>query len=227
MTVATPSPPLVRRATPPETEVGRVLLRGVPWSLYEQLLDLIGDGPQRMTYDNGLLEVEMPSRPHEHCKWIAGRFVEAYMDAFGVGYEAEVSTTWRREPEGGGLEADESYYIKNLAAVAGKDEIDLAVDPPPDLAIEIDLSPPALEKISVYGRLGVPEVWRWRNGELAVLERQADGSYARREQSLALPGFPLEKLAKELARSPHEHQSQAVREFRDWCGQQARHVQRP
>ena len=143
----------------------RLTLRGVSWSLYDQLLAVVGDGLPRMTYDRGLLELEMPSKTHETLKWIAGRFIEAYAEESGVDYDAAGSTTWRRAAIQGGLEADESYYIQNYARVRGR-EVDLSVDPPPDLAIEIDLSPPDIEKSSVYARLGVPEIWRWRDGRL-------------------------------------------------------------
>src|SRR5438105_3883440 len=123
-----------------EAVAHRLTLRGVPWSLYEQLLAAIGDGLPRMTYDRGMLELEMLSEQHEALKWIAGRFIEAYAEESGIDYRATGSTTWRREAIEGGLEADESYYIQNYQRVRGR-EVDLEVDPPPDLAVEIDLSP--------------------------------------------------------------------------------------
>ena len=39
-----------------------------------------------------------------------------------------------------GLEPDQCYYIQNEGKVWGKDHIDLQIDPPPDLAIEIDIT---------------------------------------------------------------------------------------
>jgi Uma2 family endonuclease len=191
----------------------RVALRGVPWHVYDQLLAVVGDGLPRMTYDRGLLEIEMPSRTHEALKWMAGRFIEAYAEETGIDYEPTGSTTWRREVIEGGLEADESYYIQNYARVRGR-EVDLAVDPPPDLAVEIDLSPPEVEKASVYARLGVPEIWRWRDGRMAVLARQPDGTYAERQQSIALPAFPLGELAAALGQYPQADPARAVADFR-------------
>lgn len=209
--VAAPPPPPAD--APDELVVQRVALRGVPWSFYDQLLTVIGDGPQRVTYDRGRLEIETPSKRHETLKWIAGRFIEAFADEADIDYEAAGSTTWRRAAVEGGLEADESYYIQNVNVVAGRD-VDLTVDPPPDLAVEIDLSPPEVEKASVYARLGVPEIWRWRNRQLVVLIRRADGTYAEGAQSAALPGFPLAALATALAQYPHVTSKQAVAEFR-------------
>jgi Uma2 family endonuclease len=91
---------------------------------------------------------------------------------------------------------------------------DLAVDPPPDLAIEIDISAPEFEKASVYARLGVPEIWRWRHGRLAVLERQSLGGYTERQTSVALPDFPLNELAAALAAYPEIDSARSVALFR-------------
>lgn len=225
MSVAAKSiPPVVERLPLAEERAGSVLLRGVSWATYEHLLNLVGDGPHRLTYDSGLLEIEMPSRAHEHAKFLAGQFVVAYLQEFGIAYEAEMSTTWRREP-GGGLEADESYYLANVEKIRGK-EIDLAIDPPPDLAIEIDLSVPLLEKASIYAKLGVPEIWRWRDGRLLVFERAGE-HYAERTGSAAIPGFPLDRLASALERLPHPDQAAVVMEFRRWCRDRATVVNAP
>src|ERR1700735_3562914 len=106
-------------AAPRETVVHRLTLRGVPWSLYDQLLAVVGDGLPRMTYDRGLLELERPSKTHETLKWIAGRFIEAYAEESGIDYDAAGGTTWRRAAIEGGLEADESYYFQNYQRVRG------------------------------------------------------------------------------------------------------------
>lgn len=191
----------------------RVALTNVPWHVYDQLLAVVGNGLPRMTYDRGRLEIEMPSEQHEVMKWMAGRFIEAYAEETGVGYKAVGSTTWRREAIDGGLEADESYYVQNYARVRGR-QVDLAIDPPPDLAVEIDLSPPEVEKASVYARLGVPEIWRWRDGRLAVFARQPDDTYAERQQSIALPAFPIAELAAVLGQYPQVDPAEAVAAFR-------------
>lgn len=202
------------RAPPSEDIiVHRLTLRGVPWPLYAQLLEVVGNGLPRMTYDRGMLEMEMPSERHEALRWIAGRFIEAYAEESGIDYKAVGSTTWRRQAIEGGLEADESYYIPNYGRVRGR-ETDLAVDPPPDLAVEIDLNPPDVEKTSVYARLGVPEIWRWRDARLAVLARQSDGTYAERERSIALPEFPLAELAAALQEYPQADPARTVAAFR-------------
>lgn len=213
VTTTLPAPPLMEDSPPQEFVAHRLALRGVSWALYDQLLKLAGNGLPRMTYDQGTLEMEMPSKRHEALKWIVGRFIEAYAEESGIDYEAAGSTTWRREAVAGGLEADESYYIQNFEKVHGR-EVDLAVDPPPDLAVEIDLSPPEVEKASVYARLCVPEIWRWRSGRLAALVRQPDGGYIERATSAALPSFPLADLTVALEDYPRVAAAHAVAAFR-------------
>ncbi len=228
MVPTAPAPTSVRPATtvsagPGETVVHRLTLRGIPWSLYDQLVAVVGNGLPRMTYDRGSLEMEMPSQTHEALKWIAGRFVEAYAEESGIDYDAASSTTWRRQTIEGGLEADGSYYIQNYLRVRGR-EVDLAIDPPPDLVIEIDLSPPDVEKTSIYARLGVPEIWRWRDGRLVVLASQSTGSYVERERSLALPDFPLDDLAGVLGRYPGADPARSVALFRRRLREKLGHV---
>jgi Uma2 family endonuclease len=200
-------------AAPAEIVVHRLTLRGISWSLYEQLLAAVGDGLPRMTYDRGMLEMEMLSQRHEALNWIAGRFIEAFADELGIDYMPVGSMTWRRQAIEGGLEPDESYYFQNYARVCGR-EIDLETGPAPDLAVEIDLSRPDVEKASIYARLGVPEIWRWRNGRLIVLGLQPDASYAELERSISLPDFPLDELAAALAQVPQSEPARAVAAFR-------------
>src|SRR5947209_16725400 len=92
-----PSVPPTPAVPAQEEVVRRITLRGIPWSVYEQLLAVLGNGLPRMTYDRGMLEMEMPSKRHEALKWIAGRFIEAYAEESGIDYEPTGRTTWQRE----------------------------------------------------------------------------------------------------------------------------------
>ena len=96
------------------------------------------------------------------------------------------STTWNREDLTKGVEADECYYIQNEPAIRGRMKIDLGVDPPPDLAIEIDIASLSLSRLPLYSALGVPEVWRFDGQQLTFLKLAA-GEYQEIEQSIALP----------------------------------------
>ena len=201
----------------------RAVLRGVSWDDYLRIEDereVRGIGG-RFTYDDGLLEIEMESHKHGRLEFAAVRLIVAYMDENLIDYVGCGHFTMRSEVVKGSVQADGSFYIAGRLAVATKEEVDLAVDPPPDLAVEIDLSPPKLHKAGVYARLGVPEIWRWRDGRLAVNLRRDDGSYAEAAKSAALPDFPLEELAAELALVPHGDEAAHARDFRRRCRDRA------
>jgi Uma2 family endonuclease len=115
------------------------------------------------------------------------------------------------------LEPDECYYIANEPRVRGKDDLDLAVDPPPDLAIEIDISSSSIDQLAIYASLGVPEVWLCRGTAIHVYALQAEGSYERRDRSLAFPFLPPEGLQRFLDRRDALDENSLLREFVDWA----------
>jgi len=126
------------------------------------------------------------------------------------------STTLKAEWEERGLEADESYYIANESRVRGRDEIDLRVDPPPDLAIEVDISSSSLDQLSIYADLGVPEVWLYDGSLLKVHQLQSDGKYVQQARSPAFPFLPLEEIERFLARRNDTDETTWIRSFRAW-----------
>ena len=166
----------------------RVVLRGVGWGGYEALLAMIGDGRVRITYDRGDAELMSPSYHHENSKKLLGWMIETVAEELDIDYEAAGSTTWRKEAVDRGLEADECFYFTNLERIREKrNRIDLTVDPPPDLAVEVEISRSALSRMGVYAALGVPEVWRF-DGETLVIERLgAGGEYQPVDLSPGLP----------------------------------------
>src|SRR5919112_5545286 len=130
----------------------RVLLRNISWETYERLLDERGDSRvPRLAYDWGDLEIMSPSSEHESVAYFVAVLAEEMrVNAYGVG-----STTYRRGDIGRGFEPDASFYIRNEERIRGKPRIDLSVDPPPDLVIEVDITSPSLDKFPIYARLGV------------------------------------------------------------------------
>jgi Uma2 family endonuclease len=193
----------------------RVVIRNLSWETYETLLRERGDEGPRMAFDGGTLEVMSPSSKHEKLKTVLARLVEAFSEELNIDIGSTGSTTFKSQLKEKGLEPDESYYIQNEARVRGK-EIDLAVDPPPDLAIEIDLRSSALDKLKIYEALGVPEVWS-HDGERVVVHRlQASGQFAVSDSSAALPELPMAELGRFLERIGTESETGIVRAFRSW-----------
>jgi Uma2 family endonuclease len=204
---------VINAPLPAEQIAGRVTLERVPWNDYESLLALVGDRALRLTYDRGRLEIEMPSVEHERLKSFVGRLIETYALEAGIDVFAAGSATWRRQPAQGGLEADECYYVHHYSAVVDKKQIDLANDPPPDLAIEIDLSTSSIDKASVYARIGIPELWRLHDDELECLQLSQAGTYEPARASSALPKLNLNLVADALRARAAVGEAAAVRQF--------------
>ncbi len=197
-------------------------MRDVPWHAYESLVEANGNGPLRIVYDQGCTEIELPASPHDRVKSILGMCIEQYGLTAGVPFIPTGSTTWKNQTRGVGLEADESYYVRHYQDVVTSREIDLARHPPPDLAIEADLTHRSVDKMRVYARLGVPEVWRWvfdpqregRGGRLVCLQLSGNGDYEESTSSVAFPDLPLDWVQRAIEQSEEEGEYVAVNAFR-------------
>lgn len=177
--------------TPPGDVVGtadqRVVLHNVPWSHYEVMLALRGESAvPRLSFCEGTLEIMAPSRTHEHLKSRIGRLVEVFLLHRDVEFEAVGSWTLKGAPELRGAEPDECYL---LGEDRGGDR--------PHLAIEVQWTSGGIDKLNIYARLGVPEVWIWKEGRIGVYVL-VDGAYVASARSAALPGIDLEALAGHL-----------------------------
>jgi Uma2 family endonuclease len=118
-----------------------------------------------------------------------------------------------------GLEPDHSWWIAHAPQMLGKRRIDLRVDPPPDLAVEMDVTCHSLNRLAIYARLGVPEVWRLDAQGLTFHVLQANGRYAEQTHSRSFPLFtPGDLLAHLALRSQHD-ENEVVRRFRDFVRQ--------
>lgn len=176
----------------------RVLLHDVPWATYVVLRDTV-DGPGlRMTYLEGVLEIIGPSRLHEVSKTQIARLLELFCLERGIALYGYGSTTMRREDKERGLEPDECYCRGSDRGV-------------PELAIEVIVSSPLLDKLEVYRGLGVREVWQFEQGAFRVLVLQ-DEAYAPADTSVLFPEVDLERLAH-WVREPD--QARAVIGYRD------------
>jgi Uma2 family endonuclease len=197
----------------------RVVLRGVGWDGYQSILKVVGDQPLRVTYDRGDVELMSPLPKHERKKSLLGQFVRILARAFGIPLMPMGSTTWSREDVDKGLEADESFYVGDLERVRDPDNVDLDVDPPPQLAIEIEITRSALDRIGVYSALRVPEVWRFDGRTLRVLLRQDDGSYRESPVSAAFPGVPMDEISRFAAAEGIRDENAYLDRFSAWVNE--------
>jgi Uma2 family endonuclease len=177
---------------------GPAVLSGVRWQTYESLLADVDNRRFRLTYDRGNLEIMAPQFRHESYADALGVLVKALAAAAKVRVKSAWSTTFRREDLERGLEPDRCFYIRNLPAVLGKLEIDLADDPPPDLAIEIDIMSSCLDRLAIYAALGVPEVWRFDGEQFEVLLRRDATGFDRADASPTFPSLPNNEVAELL-----------------------------
>lgn len=192
----------------------RFVIRDADWHTYQSLLAALGDRPIRVTYDRGVLELMSPSNVHERLKKLIDRLLQALSEELRVPIRSQGSTTFGRELLDRGLEPDECYFIENDPVVRGRDDIDLAVDPPPDLAIEIDITSSSLNRIDIYAALGVPEVWRYDGDRLVIHSLRSDGGYEIITRSRAFPQIPAAEIERQLDRRNETDELTWLNQFR-------------
>jgi Uma2 family endonuclease len=185
---------LLTGARQTQDQARRLVLQGLGWASYEKLLDALAEVHVRTTYDRGTLEIMSPLPIHEFFKRWFGLLFPVLSEELGIPLWGFSSTTFRRQDQQQGLEPDECFYLASLPRLRDRRAIDLSVDPPPDLAVEVDITRTCLDRFSVYGSLGVPEVWRFDGEALEVHLLAEDGSYAVAPGSLALPFLPLGEI---------------------------------
>jgi len=196
---------------------GHLVLYGVSWSTYTQLMDLFADQRLRHSYNDGTLEMMSPLKRHDQRKSLLGRLLESLSLELNIPIQSIGSTTLRQESRAKGLEPDECYYIAHEAQVRDKPDYDPDRDPPPDLAIEVDVTHTSLSRLEIYASLGVPEVWRHDGLRLTFLQLNAEkGEYVESPTSAAFPILSASVLQQFLDRQGTVDETSLVRSFLDW-----------
>jgi len=179
-----------------------VHLYGVTWADYARLLEIRGErSVPRLTFLEGTLEIMSPSQTHEEITSSVGRLVEVWCLERGVEFTPAGSTTLKNRRKKGGLEPDECYFFGTQSRAKRR----------PDLAIEVVWTSGGIDKLDVYRKLGVREVWYWEDGRLHVYVLRGV-TYEAAPESEALPGIDLEQLVTFLDRPTA---SAAIRDYRD------------
>lgn len=209
--------PPVEQLPPPSEPGYRFILHGVSWATYQRLLDDFKDShAAHFAYDRGALEIMVLSTKHERPNRTLALLVEVLAEELNMDVQRLGSTTFTREDLDKGFEPDSCFYIQNEARVRGKDEIDLAVDPPPDLVIEIDITSPSLNKFPIYAQIGVPEVWRY-DGRQLQMSTLANGEYIHIDQSTAFPLLSSVVATQFLEESTKLRSTTWLRHVREWA----------
>ena len=195
-----------------------IVLKGITWGVYQSMRAQLDAVKQRMylTYDRGALEIMAPSPFHERYKGLIGRFLEIMSLELNIPIASFGSSTFARQDIERGLEPDECYYVRHEPLMGARFDVDLKTDPPPDLAIEMDYSPHAIDRESVYAALGVPEIWQYDGERLIGLAKGQDARYRPIESSVAFPFLRLADVERFLRDARGASEDTVVRAFRDW-----------
>lgn len=207
---------LTRLSVPPGQ---RVLLHDVSWQEFEEILEELGEHrAARIAYDNGTLEIMTPLPEHEDNKEIIGDLIKALLEELDIEFRSLGSTTFKNQEMVKGIEPDQCFYIQNEAAVRGKKRLDLTVDPPPDLALEIDI--PSRTHPNIYEALKVPELWRFEKGKLQINVLRGE-EYVAFQDSPTFPGLPLTTvIPRYLEQSKTAGRNAILKAFRAWVREQ-------
>jgi Uma2 family endonuclease len=188
-----PRPRRMLEGFPPET---RVVIADVTWEAYERLVNAVGEGENcRVAYDGKDIELMNVGPIHDSLGDILGQFINLVTEELRIDLRGTRSTTWKRKRLKRGVEADLSYYF-NPAKLAAYDaglvqwSARIKDYPNPDLAVEVDISRPKIDRPGIYAALQVPEVWRIRDKKVSIQQLQPDGTYAPATRSQFLPVGP-------------------------------------
>jgi Uma2 family endonuclease len=192
-----------------------VVFHDVTWDDYEAMLRIVGERRIRVTYDQGTMEVFMPSFGHDSDAYLLGRMVDTLTEELEIPVEGGGTTTHKRQDLDKGAEPDQCYWLRdNARRVRGKRQLDFNLDPVPDLIIEVDVTRTSLDRLKIFAALGVPEVWRSEGRTLQFLHLQADGTYRRRTTSRNFPTLPVSAAARFLKAGRTADKTPWIRSFR-------------
>lgn len=195
-----------------------VTFHNVSWEEYEDLLEQVGEpAGLRISYDDGTLKAMTLSSEHEHY----AIFVEKLMGLLSVRLRINIlsfgSATMKRKPKGN--EPDACFYVQTADAIGNRVDIDFAFDPPPDIAVEVDIHHDSQDKFSIYAAFGVPEIWRFDGQALTIYLLEQD-RYHEAKTSTALPMLTSEILTQFLVRLRDEGEFRALLAFDEWLQSQ-------
>lgn len=210
---------MVTTSTPAEQ---RTVLHNISWQTFEALLQDTGeDRGSRFAYDCGTLEIMTPLFEHENPKSNFGNFIVALAEELGIEIKSAGSTTLKRKIVKRGIEPDNCYYIQNEPAIRGRQELDLETAPPPDLAIEIDITSSSVNKFGIYSALNVPELWRY-NGRVLKFYQLVEEEYIECEFSIAFPLVSVTDMSRFIEQSKTSGEIALLKSFRAWVREKIR-----
>jgi Uma2 family endonuclease len=181
----------------------RFLLYEADWEQYNQIRRSLDDRGQHafITFDGHRIELMSPSLEHERAGELIGQLVRAIARVTRTEYLSGGSTTFRRRDLQRGLEADKCFWIQNEMKLHGVKRIDLRVHPPPDLAVEVEVSRRLLDRKSIYARLGVAELWVYNGKSFRLMRLGDEKQYHSAQASSVFPTIRFAGVERLLQRA--------------------------
>jgi len=197
----------------------RVTLHNISWESYEKILEALGDNrAARLTYYQGMLEIMTPLEEHESGSEHIGMLIHILTEELNLNVKSMASTTLKVPALKASPEPDKCYYIQNEPAVRGK-IVDLTIDPPPDLILEVDITHTDINKKQLYQDMKVPEFWRYNGSKLTIYVLNK-GEYLESENSQTFPILTKQMVYNFLAECKTQGETQTKRAFRTWLREQ-------
>lgn len=208
-------------STAAEPAVGehRFVIRNVGWQGYQTLLTLFEENGPRITYDRGTVEFMSPSIQHERPKKLLDRIIQMITEELDIAVVGAGSTTFNSEILDRGIEPDDCYHLANAHRLRKYPKVyrmDLAVDPVPDLAIEVEITASMLDKLGIYAALQIPEIWRHDGESLQILLLGNNGKYLESETSASFPFVPIDDVRRLLGEDDGTNDTRWGRSVRAW-----------
>lgn len=199
----------------------RVTFYNLSWQSYEQILEALGNKrAAQLTYYKGTLEIVSPLEEHESASDRIGILIHILTEELNLNVKSMASTTLNKPELKVGSEPDKGYYIQNEPVVRGK-IVNLAIDPPPDLILEVDITHTDINKNQLYQEMKVPEFWRY-NGKVLTIYLLNEDRYQEVETSPTFPLLTKAKVYEFLAQCNTQGETQTKRSFRTWLREQQR-----
>ncbi len=192
------------------------VLDDVGWDFYESILKQVGDRHIFVTYDQGTLELMSPSFKHDKRGRLLGLLINVVAEELGIPMQGAGSTTFRRKELERGLEPDQCFYVQNVKRIIGKGKINLKIDPPPDLAIEVEISRRMVKRLPIYEALGVPEIWRDDGRRVRVFVLNDEGHYEQTTSSPSFPALPVDQINQLVSLADETDEMNWMRRVRHW-----------
>ena len=191
-----------------------IKLHNIAWDDYEELLEQVGEARGlRISYNEGTLRILTLSTEHESYACFIEGLLTVIILRLRINIRSFGSATLRKP--GVGNEPDACFYVQSVPLIGNRSNLDFSKDPPPDIAVEVDVNHDSADKLSIYTRLGVPEVWRYDGARLTIYLLES-GGYVEAEQSRALPLLTADLLTNFLWRLREDGELQTLLAFDEW-----------